>query len=540
VFFQVFFEWIFVLHFLLLTENIASVNNKDAIKMLTLATRCGTILHDTSLRSAQRKRPTGGVKTMFKPNKFQTAIFDEVEHGTGNVVVLARAGTGKTTTALQALQHVKPGLRVLFCAFNKSIQKELEERVADLGLSASVDTRTLHSIGFGCVRKVGKVRVDADRTKKITRRYLEDQDTYITGRQAAIIRLVGLAKNTLTSDREDIEELAWQYNVGDEINPPHIIARDAQHILTKCEKYDGTIDFDDMVWLPAVHKWKPRTYDIVFVDEAQDLNATQLWLIDQLVRKSKARLIAVGDDRQAIYGFRGAGSSVIDDITDRYNAKVLPLSITYRCPKLVVDIAQEIVPDYIAADTAPDGIVNNIEHSYCATATRPGDFVLSRKNAPLMSMALAILSRGVPAVIAGRDIGNSLAVLAEKSKKRTVTELMAWLDSYQEKEQKRLLPDRESAFDTVCDKIECLKTLCEGEDKVAAVIDKIEQIFKDTDSSKHVICSSVHKAKGLEREHVFVLEDTFRRGYNDEEDNIFYVAITRAQKQLTFVQAEDE
>ena len=469
----------------------------------------------------------------FKPNAYQQAIFDAVACGVGNLVVLARAGTGKTTTSLQAIEFVKAGLSVLFCAFNKTIQVEISEKLTGLGLGGKVDARTLHSLGFGCVRRQGKFRVDGDKTRKMARAYLKQKEIYVKGRLAALCRLIGLGKNTLTHDRAGLEQLAWQFGVQDEDNPAHVLARQAEHLIGKCMQFDGVIDYDDMIWLPAVHEWRPKTYDVVFVDECQDLNPCQLWMIAQTLRRG-GRLIAVGDDRQAIYGWRGAGSDVIESITEQFECEQLPLSITYRCPKSVVEIARSIVPDYQAADTAPDGVIDHVTVERCAREAAPGDFVLSRKNAPLMSMCLSILKRGVPAVVAGRDIGRSLSALAEKSEQRTVEELYEWLDTFLAAETKRL-KDQESALEAVVDKIECLKSLCEGYTEVADVIDRIDSIFSDNDPGNQVVCSSVHKAKGLERRRVFVLEDTFRLGHSDEEDNIYYVAITRAQERLTFV-----
>jgi len=288
-----------------------------------------------------------------------------------------------------------------------------------------------------------------------------------------------------------------------------------------------------MIWLPTIYDLRPKTYDVVFVDEAQDLNNCQRWMIDHTLRKG-GRLIAVGDPRQAIYQFRGAGSNVIDDLVATFDAKVLPLSITYRCPKKVVDIAKETVPDYEAADTAPEGIVEYCGWNDCVAKAQPGCFVLSRANAPLMRMCLSLLSRGVPAQIAGKDIGKNLTTLIEKSKTKTVPSLTAWLDRFQAKEQKRLMPDRKAAYNLVCDKVDCLNVLTEGKETTIGVTQRIEKIFSDTDSTSVVMCSTVHKAKGLERPVVWVLEDTFR-GDSIEEANIWYVAITRSMGTLMLV-----
>src|SRR5262249_47785764 len=96
------------------------------------------------------------------------------------------------------------------------------------------------------------------------------------------------------------------------------------------------IDFDDMIWLPVVLRLSVWTYDRVFVDETQDLNAAQLELALRACR-AKGRILAIGDDKQAIYRFRGADSNAVERIIRRLSAKVLPLSVTYRCAQRIVE-----------------------------------------------------------------------------------------------------------------------------------------------------------------------------------------------------------
>lgn len=473
----------------------------------------------------------------FIPNEFQKAIFEEVAHGTEHLVIQARAGTGKTTTILEALNKVPAGKSVLLCAFNKSIQTELAARAP-----AMADVKTLHSIGYGClVRHFGaKPIVDWSHARTVVRKYLKENRVYITGRQTALVKLIGLAKNTLSTEKDQLEALAFQFGLQDWSSPAKVLAEQAMDILDQsADPSDRIVDGDDMIWLPVVHDVKPKSYDVVFVDEAQDLNMCQCWMVAQMIRDG-GRLVAVGDPRQAIYRFRGAGSDVISDLVREFSAKVLPLSITYRCPKRIVQMAREVVPDYQPAPDAPDGEVERVEWGDCVKHAEPGCFVLSRKNAPLARMCLELLSRGTPARVAGKDIGRNLIGLIDKSKAASVKDLSAWLDEYRENEAERLLPDKESAYELVCDKVECLGIMMEGESRAADVAAKIEEIFSGDDDDDVVLCSTVHKAKGLERDVVWVMEDTFCRGKSDEEDNIWYVAITRSKGALMLVSADED
>src|SRR5690606_5876326 len=85
------------------------------------------------------------------------AIFAWFAGGQGNLIVRARAGTGKTTTIIEALKHA-PEQRILLAAFNKRIQVELQERISN----PAVEALTLHGVGFAAVRRYWeRLRVDS-------------------------------------------------------------------------------------------------------------------------------------------------------------------------------------------------------------------------------------------------------------------------------------------------------------------------------------------------------------------------------------------
>jgi superfamily I DNA/RNA helicase len=191
------------------------------------------------------------------------------------------------------------------------------------------------------------------------------------------------------------------------------------------------------------------TYDMVVVDEAQDMSRAQLLIAKGVADLARAaRIVVVGDDRQSLYGFRGAASDALDNLKAELHADELGLNTTYRCPRLVVERASRIVPDYEAHATAQDGEVRWLPNVQAMAAeTAPGDFVLSRKNAPLAQVAMAHIRANKRVRVAGKDLGAGLVSLAGK-------------------------------------------------------------IAEGRGGSSYVTCSSVHKAKGLEAERVYVLVET--------------------------------
>lgn len=463
---------------------------------------------------------------MTKWNPNQEAIFEAVANTEHNLVVQARAGTGKTTTLVEALTWRPAGLSTVAIAFNKAMQVELAGRVPP-----GVDTKTLHSVGFAaCKNARPAIQVDNDKIYKIIKRLYPKAFNQL----GKIKRLVGLGKNTLETTHEGLWTLAERHNLDDdEEHPIELLVEQAQKVLVESDNDLTVMDFDDMIYLPASRGWSPRTADFVMVDEAQDLNVPQLILVDGMLRNG-GRLLAVGDDRQAIYGWRGAGDGVLMTLVREFNAKLLPMPITYRCPKKVVAIAKTVVEDFTAPPDAIEGEVAHKTIEQLLEEAAPGDFVLSRTNAPLMKLAIELLKLDRPATIAGKDIGKSLGQLITKSKTSSVAELSAWLENYLRAELIRL-SERETELEESVDRIEAVRALCEGLSKTSDVQDRITRIFSDSDAANRIVCSTVHRAKGLERDRVWLLEETFASGYKSRyTDNLYYVAVTRARKSLFF------
>ncbi|MDX2241376.1 MAG: UvrD-helicase domain-containing protein [Leptolyngbyaceae cyanobacterium bins.302] len=142
-------------------------------------------------------------------------------------------------------------------------------------------------------------------------------------------------------------------------------------------RHDKIIDYSDMLYLPYVWDLKPQTFEWVFVDEAQDLSAAQLHLILK-ARARGGRMLLVGDPLQAIYGFAGADCESFNRIKETLQAQELPLSICYRCPVKVLELAKKLVPQIEGAPDAPDGIVETIKESKLPEVVKEGDLILCR------------------------------------------------------------------------------------------------------------------------------------------------------------------
>lgn len=462
-------------------------------------------------------------------SNYQRAIFEDIAKGTGNTQVDALAGTGKTSTIVEGFHYVPSGKTSLMCAFNKSIQTELETR-APIG----VEVKTLHSLGYAACRKAFPKLGQPDNKKLegyIKAEKGEDAETYEL--RSNLAKAISLSKGYLASTPKEIDEVMDRHEVDTCGDSRESFVTSVMKIMEATKKDTNRVDFDDMIWLPNVLNLRLNKHDMVFIDEAQDLNVAQINLALNSVNDT-GRIISVGDEHQAIYGFRGADSNAIQNIVTRLGSKRMPLSVTYRCAKAIVEMAKSLVPEIEAAPNAEQGLVDECSTAQMEQNVKPGDFILSRVNAPLIKWCLALLKARVPANIQGRDMGKNLTALIKKSNAANVDDFLSWLNEYEAMEVDRMVKIKRDPT-VICDKVDCLRTLCEGTRSLADVRDNIDRLFKDGDDKDRVILSSTHKAKGLERERVFMLKDTYKPGKSVEESNLTYVAYTRAKQELYLV-----
>lgn len=476
-----------------------------------------------------------------------------VDNG-GNLVVRARAGCGKTTIVIEGVK-VAPERKILICAFSKIIQLELDKRIGKN--NPNVRAQTLHSVGLGCVRRFrDNLRIDFSDNRKneitdaVCDRTVPDAikklvtKLHTLGREIAphAVSIGDLTEIAIKFECEPDEQ--WE-NSGFPLERVEWLALEAMSFASNI-KAGGTIDGSDMIFLPVRNHWLYPMYDLVVVDEAQDMNTAQLE-ISKGVLKPGGRICVVGDDRQAIFGFRGADSESIDRLKLELNAAELPLNITYRCGTSIVRLAQVLVPDFQAGPNNGAGNIYAILPSALINDASPGDFILSRVNAPLVSVAMKMLMAGKRTRIMGHDIGKGLITLVNKFKARSVPDFLTRVGTWEERELMRLqkLHDAaeekrqksvENRMDDIRDKAAMLVAFAEDAKSVADIVNLITKLFEDDGlgDAGLITCSSVHRAKGLEANKVYLLEDTFR-DYCLEEQNIKYVAITRAKNTLVWV-----
>jgi superfamily I DNA/RNA helicase len=488
----------------------------------------------------------------------QAAIMDWVDDGSGSAFVEAVAGSGKTTTLIEACKRMSGSVALL--AFNKKIADEIKMRIR--GVADNVRAGTFHSFGLAAWKgRYPKVRVDARAKSKAM--IAECKVPYLL--QPAVKKLVSLAKQAGAEDtrhRETektfvlIDHLIDRHDVIADVDTRGMDQEAIADVVLDLGKYavrclewsreagSHTIDYDDMIWLPVTTQGASFTYyDWVLVDEAQDTNTVRRMLSSQICTLD-ARTIWVGDRHQAIYGFTGADANAIDIIIKKFDCTSLPLTTTYRCPKAVVRVAQQWVSHIEAHESAPEGLAYTTSAALEECNLVTGDAILCRNTRPLVSLALALTRRGKGCHVEGHDIGQGLIRMATQWKVQSVAGLIKNLEAYRIRETERLRArEADYAIEALNDRIDTLLVITDGCDTVAELTAKIDGMFQNTTSegkASTIILSTVHKAKGREWDRVFILGfDIYmpskwakKSWQKDQETNLMYVAATRARKEL--------
>ena len=509
----------------------------------------------------------------FAPSSYQRAIFAWAERGTGSAVVEAVAGSGKTTTLVQVAQRIPATRRCVFLAFNVHAAEALRKR-----LPGHSEALTFHALGnrvLNAFRPAGSppLRIVKNKTAKILDGLLSPEQVSLYG--SGVARLVALAKSVgivpteaahlaprgLVEDTDaawaDIVEHHDLYFGNAWSDQQKAIQRGVgitfarQALARSIEIADDVIDFDDMLYLAAVQGRACPTFEFVCVDEAQDTNAVQRALLRRICppERSESRLLAVGDAAQAIYGWRGADHLALERIAEAWRCVRLPLSISYRCPRAVVRIAQQFVPAIEAAPDAEEGIVAHWER-WSPRSLRPTDVILCRNNAPLVRLAHRLFSAGLGCRIIGRDFSKGIRSLIQRMRCGSVDDLLRKLREFKAREMAKAHArgDADQAG-TIEDKVECIERLAEPlagpERTMQMLLMVLDAMFREHNEGVGLLTlSTVHKAKGLEFDRVLILDRAERMPSKwakqpwqiQQETNLIYVAATRAKRELVDIE----
>jgi superfamily I DNA/RNA helicase len=479
--------------------------------------------------------------TNFTPTPEQIAIIEAARNTTDNLCVQARAGAAKTST-LVLVAEALPAVKILCLAFNKAIATEMTAR-----LPSNCTAKTLHGLGYGAWSGFTSKRLQVDGRKSYTilRGLIEgiqdsDEKTEAFELMAETLDMIGKSKQAgwlpesyhghwkpLCTDDEFFSSL--------DVEPSdlqcHLVAAAARESFKQA--LQGSIDFDDMIFCPAICSVSWPHFPLVLVDEAQDLGPINHHILKKLVKSKSQRIIAVGDSCQAIYGFRGADSRSMENLTRQFNMTTLHLTISFRCAVALVQNAQWRAPDMQHAEWAAPGEVHRAA-TWEASEIEDGDAIICRNNAPLFRMAIDLIQQDRLPVIAGRDIGAPIIKLMKKMGKASLISGAALdaVQSWQDREIKRARPHATGA---IKDKAEIIRIMLRRTNTLGNAIAYFEHLLS-RDGRIHLMTG--HKSKGLEFERVWFLNQFLCNLDEEQDQNLKYVIETRAKNFLAYVTAD--
>ena len=494
---------------------------------------------------------------------YQKNIFDFIEHGQGNAVVEACAGAGKTVTLIHCVGLIPDDKRILLTAFNRDIVNVLTKKSKGL---KNVEASTIHSLGLKMLKNnfpKESLRLDVFKYKSYVTtniKTLSSIDTYKLSKKNFgryinnIMSYIDFGRSYMMQTVKDLDFIEDRYGIDTIADEKEV----AINVIEYGKNNLNEVDYTDMIWLPNVLYCKPigTLYDWIFVDEAQDLSVCQRELILKC-RKINTRLIMVGDKNQCLYAFSSSDADSFKRLKELPNTISLPLSVSYRCADDIIDYARDLVP---TIEKNNDNRKGEILEDVSLEDVRDGDMVLCRNNAPLMQIYVELIKQGKKTFIRGKDIGANLVNVIKNTGQ---VELNAKLegdglfvrlydqmfDIINEMIGKYNITYADAVDSPIVsnklDVIKALEILSDGIRTSSELIDRIQSIFSDRKSGG-IALSTVHKAKGLEADNVYIACKSLMPSKNAKKEweiiqeyNIMYVAYTRAKNRLGFLDEKE-
>ncbi|MDP1891423.1 MAG: UvrD-helicase domain-containing protein [Gemmatimonadaceae bacterium] len=386
-----------------------------------------------------------------------TAQRAAVEHGTGPLLVLAGAGSGKTRVLTARVARIVDELgvaphRVLAVTFTNKAAGEMRERIARL---LGVEPRgmwigTFHGLGARMLRlhadRVGRTAeytiYDEDDTLTVVRRLMERAKVSSKDfAPKAVVAAISDAKNALVTPAE-YERLA--------MTPLAKAVSSVYAALEPTLRAQNAVSFDDLLVLPVqlltehadLRAHYAGRFEHLLVDEYQDTNHAQYEFV-RLIAGPQGNVAVVGDDDQSIYGWRGADvRNILDFERDYPGARVVRLEENYRSTPGILAMANVVIAQNTARrgktlratraagepvtvlkalddrDEA-DAIAEAIENRRMNRRERPSEMaILYRTNSQSRSLEESLRRRGIPYRLVGA---------VRFYDRREVRDLLAWL-----------------------------------------------------------------------------------------------------------------
>ncbi len=281
----------------------------------------------------------------------------------GAFLVLASAGSGKTRVLTERIKRLtdSPDGRILAITFTNKAAAEIRERLGSSDkIKKNVFVGTFHSF----CQSILELRFKLLGYNKMPHIFEDDSDRIELIKQA--IKSVPHF-DSIYNDLEAKKKNEYTYNALQFISTVKRELMSAEELIEHSEnneyqflfetyqdilKSNNAIDFDDIIRLvyelftnnESVANLYRKSYSYICIDECQDLNKLQYFLLKALCGNTISNVMMVGDPNQAIYGFNGSASSyMLEDFVSDFNAESIVLEENYRCSKSIIDASNKLM-----------------------------------------------------------------------------------------------------------------------------------------------------------------------------------------------------
>ena len=486
-------------------------------------------------------------------------------------IVLGPPGTGKTTTLLNEvdkyLKETDPD-KIGYFSFTQKAAYEARDRAMSKFNFSEDDLpyfRTLHSLAF---RRLG-IKKD----EVMQRRHYEDlgkktnysldyneydnEHTGLFTTKSDLLRIVQMAKlRSITPEQ--------QYNLKEHTQDITVKQlKQFVHDLNQYKKDYNLIDFTDMITEFVKSDKSPR-FDVVFIDEAQDLSLSQWDMARSIWNKTKDTYLA-GDDDQAI--FRWAGADVDSFIAQ--TGKLIQLTQSYRVPQVVHDIASKIVTriqNRLPKEWQPKtqrGLLSYYDDFEQVNMKKGNWIVLARTRFMLNDLEDQLYSQGLyyenkfktnkeqdlyKAITDWEDVRKGVDINFDQ-----LTRIVSYMSSNHFEKQSLKYIDKDMLHNmSSLNEKRWLKTnkvwydaFDDAPQKKIRYIRRMRENGEKLNSKPRITLSTIHGVKGGEQDNVVLLTDLSRntqKNYEqnpDDENRLFYVGATRTKNHLHIIRPKD-
>ena len=481
--------------------------------------------------------------------------------------ILGPPGTGKTTRLINYVKtFVKLGTpidKIGYFAFTTKAANEAVDRMLDsspkLQKKHLKHFRTLHSLAFTQLG-IKKAQVMQDEHyEDIGRKLGIEVTVYSNGEEkTGFVDSDSEYFNIINAAR--IKNVSIQEEYDTDMYSEDIDKHQLQIFKDEVDNYKqayGLVDFTDMIERFNLSELCPK-YDVVFIDEAQDLSPIQ-WKMYDILKKNSKHIILAGDDDQAIYGWAGADVKRFQDEP----AKDIILPQSYRVPDTIQKIADQIldrIPDNrrIKKQWAPrpeSGTVNHITSIEDAPLHKGDWLILARTNDKLIKLKPLLKDMAIYFEIKGRKSYKTRLYTAIKNYTRWTNgdklslseckDLLEFLEEDINITEERMYDLFEWGYPRTVEWYEVFKT----DPEESLYIREMLRLKEELSKPARVKLSTIHAAKGGEATNVLIILDNTKKirdavdksdDKHDEEHRVWYVGVTRTKQNLYIMTAKQE